>query len=240
MKSGLFNTIVAAIVGGVVGAVVVYACGAFSTSGLPEKIDKLKVGELNNTEKMMLWEDGKDNWNLLIQNGGLLASTRVIAQQVCGNAMLANCVLTTPDNPTNPLEQCEIFTEMGSSKTEGGLLTVRSPDGGNVLANQGVSTGSAYTVTYESSGAPVCLFRKNDDGKRLLGQFVPGKENGTIAIMFPQPPPQQDGQPAEMSQSAPAVPPMSPSPNPPLPGNPPQGAMLGVDQNAQYPPVNRQ
>ena len=244
MKSGSLNTIIAAAVGGVVGAVVAFACGAFlrpelPASVIPEKIDKLKVGELIVSEKMMLWEDGKADASLLIQNGGVLASTRVIAQQVCGNAMLANCVLTTPDNPINPLDKCEIFTELGSSKTEGGLLTVRSPDGGFVLGKpEGVQTGLAYTITYNTNGAPICLFRRNDNGQRLLGQFIglpPGQENGTIAISFPQPP-QQNGQPPEMSQNAPTAPPVPSNSNPPLPGNP----NPGVDQSAMYPPINRQ
>ena len=244
MKSGSLNTIIAAAVGGVVGAVVAFACGAFSAKGLPETIDKLKVGQLIVTEKMELREDGKDNFSLLIQNGGLLASTRVIATQFCGHTVTANAVLTTPDNPVNPLDQCEIFTEMASSKAEGGLLTVRSPDGGNVLGkSEGVQTGTAFTITYTNNSTPICLFRKNDNGQRFLGSFVGlpvGQENGTIFVMSPSVSPQQGGQPPEMSQNAPTAPPVPSNSNPPLPGNPPQGAMPGVDQSAMYPPINRQ
>ena len=237
MKSGTLNTIIAAVVGGVVGAVVAFACGAFSTTGLPETIDKLKVGELIVSEKMMLWQDGDEDASLLIQNGGVLAKTRLIATQICGNTVTANAVLTTPDNPLNPLNECEIFTELASSKAEGGMLTVRSPNGGNILGNpDGIQNGLAYTITYDNQGAPVCLFRKNDNGQRILGQFIglpPGQENGTIAIMFPQVPP-QGGQPPEMPQNASANPPAQgmtmPPDNTALPVNPNPGGQQGVEQ----------
>ena len=242
---GSFNTVIAAVIGGVVGAVVAFACGTFWA---PTSFNKLKVGELIVSEKMTLWEDGKEDASLLIQNGGILATTRVIATQVCGNAVLANCVLTTPDNPISPLDQCEIFTEMGSSKTEGGLLTVRSPDGGNVIANQGVNSGWAYTVTYDATANPVCLLQRNDNGQRVLGQFIaiPPGQNGTIAVMaMPVPAAQQGAQSPEMSQTVPPGAPMNPNPiqggpMPEPPANPTPGIVSpGVEQSAMN-PVSRQ
>lgn len=211
MRSGMMNTIFSAVVGGIVGAMVaVVVCGALKQD-VPESFEKLKVGELIVSDKMMLWEDGKEDADLLIQNGGLLAKTRVIATQLCGNAVLANCVLTTPDHPTSPLDQCEIFTEMASSRNEGGMLTVRSPDGGNILSNQsGVQSGWAYTITYDNQANPICFFRRNDSGLRALGRFdIPqppvNPENGA------NPNAQQGGadQQLEVSQNMPTGSPMN-------------------------------
>ena len=231
MKSGWFNTAFSALVGGVIGAVIVIACGPYFLPGLPETIEKLKVKELIVSEKMMLWEDGQEDCSLLIQNGGILGKTRIIATQFCANTVTANAILTTPDNPLKPLNECEIFTEMASSKNEGGMLTVRSPNGGNVLGNpNGVQTGLAYTISYDSQGTPVCFFRANDSGQRLLGQYIalaPG-QNGTIAIMT-QPAPPAD------NLSAPAAP-MNPAQGMPMQGNnmPNPG-----EQNAMITPIQR-
>ena len=248
MKSGSNNTIIAAVVGGVVGAVVAFACSSFLTPGIPESFDKLKVGELIVSEQMMYWKDGDNDAILWIKDGGILASTRVIATQICGNTVTANAVVTTPDNPITPLDQCEIFTEMGSSKAEGGLLTVRSPNGGHVLGNpDGIKTGLAYTITYDNTGAPVCFLRANDTGQRFLGQFMGlpvGQENGTIAIMLPPgSQPQAGGQAPEVSQNAPAGNPMPSAPmdNTAMPSNPNPGATNpGGESSAMYPPVTRQ
>ena len=247
MKSGWSNTVVSAMVGGVVGGVVAYMCMVFSPSSasqsaFPESVEKLKVGELIVSDKMLLWQDGEDDASLLMQNGGILAKTRIIAQQLCANAVLANCVLTTPDNPMGRLEECAIFTEMGSSPTEGGMLTVRSPNGGNVLANQGALTGMAYTVTYDNQGRPMCVLRNYDTGKRFIGQFMappPGLENATIAIYDPsaqqQPPPDS---PMEVSQQMAPGAPMNPSQGMQLPGgnplqgNPPNVPSPGYEQQA--------
>jgi len=251
MKSGWSNTVTSAVVGGIVGGVVAYICMAFSPSNppqsaFPESIEKLKVGELIVSDKMLLWKDGEEDATLLIQNGGILAKTRVIAQQLCGNAVLANCVLTTPDNPMGKLEECAIFTEMGSSPAEGGMLTVRSPNGGNILANQGVTTGLAYTISYTNQGAPVCVLRSNDTGKRFLGQFMappPGLENLTALLIDPAA--QQQQQPSEpsmeMSQQMAPGSPMNPSqgmqlpPGNPLQGNSPGVPTPGLDQQAMAP-----
>ena len=250
MKSGWMNTIMAAVVGGIVGGVVAYLCMAFSPSSIsqsafPESVEKLKVGELIVSDKMLLWKDGDEDASLLIQNGGMLAKTRIIAQQLCGNAVLANCVLTTPDDTRNQLENCHIFTEMGSSPTEGGMLTVRSPGGGNVLANpEGVTTGLAYTISYTNQGFPVCMLRSNDPmGKRFLGQFITppqGRESLTALLIDPSAQPQPTDQQMELSQNNPQGTPMNqtqgmPLPGIPMPDNPPNVPNTGIDQQAMAP-----
>jgi len=237
------------MVGGVVGAVVAFACVAYMQPKMPESFEKLKVKELIVSDKMMLVEDGKENFSLLIQNGGMLATTRVIAQQLCSNAVLANAVLTTPDNVLNPLDKCQIFTEMGSSKTEGGLLTVRSPDGANVISNpDGIKTGSKFTVTYTPNGRPMCLFSQNGTGEQLEGIFrllEPGM-NGSIAIAGSTSPGATPLQNTEMPHPPHLGTPVNQTPSGlagenPLMGNQtpvapsPIAPNPGIDQSAMYP-----
>lgn len=219
MKSGWMNTVTSAIVGGVVGAMVAFACGAFSTPDMLESLEKLKVGELIVSEKMMLWPDGKEDADLLIQNGGILAKTRIIGTQICGNAMLANVMLTTPDNPMNQLDQCTIFTEIGSSPTEGGLLTVRSPNGGNTLGNpNGVTSGIAFSVAYDVNGNPACFFRNNATQEIAMGNF------GDIMKALQRS--QQQGQPSGQPQT-------------PAENMPTQNVGQNVEQSAMLPQVTR-
>ena len=233
MKSGMMNTVFAAVVGGIVGAVVTMVVGGtFSRSEIPDSFEKLKVGELIVSQKMMLWEDGKEDADLLIQNGGMLAKTRVIATQISSNTVLANCVLTTPDHPTSRLDECEIFTEMGSSKTEGGMLTVRSHDGGNVLARQGgIPAGWAYTISYDNQANPICFFRRNDSGLRALGRFevpqVANPEDGATTNAQQGGAP---GQPLEVSQNLPTAPVVPQQTEMSL-----QGQNPGVEYNAMAP-----
>ena len=240
MKSGWMNTVMSAVVGGIVGGVVAFVCGAFSPSEIsqsafPESVEKLNVGELIVSNRMLFWKDGDDDASLLMQNGGILAKSRIIAQQLCGNAVLANCVLTTPDNPMNRLDDCTIYTEMGSSPVEGGMLTIRSPDGGNLLGGPGLTTGLAYTVRYTNQGIPICVLHSNDpQGKRFLGQFrtpPPGEENLTIFAYDPSAQLQQPPEPSkEASQQIPPGPPMNITP-----GNPPYIPSPGIDQQAMVP-----
>jgi len=236
MKSGMMNTVFTAVVGGIVGAVVTMVIGGtFFKSEIPESFEKLKVGELIVSQKMMLWEDGKDDADLLIQNGGILAKTRVIATQLSCNTVLANCVLTTPDHPASRLDECEIFTEMGSSKTEGGMLTVRSHDGGNILARQGgIPSGWAYTISYDNQSNPICFFRRNDNGLRALGRFevpqVANPEDDTVTNAQQSSTP---GQPLEVSQNMPTAPIMPPQQDMSLQGQNP--GMDHIEHNAMAP-----
>jgi hypothetical protein len=152
------------------------------TTSLPDTIDKLKVKELVVSERMFLWNDGKEDADLRIENGVIVARNRIFASEVCGNAIVGKCVLTTPDDLVKTrLENCTVFTEMASSPQEGGLLTIRSPNGGHLLSNpNGVNTGYAYTVAYNPQGEPRCFVRQNGTDKFALAQFVaPPRSNVT-------------------------------------------------------------
>ena len=237
MKSGMINTVLAAVVGGIVGAVVtIVVGGSFFQPEIPDSFDKLKVGELIVSDKMLYWEDGKDDADLLIQKGGILSKTRILAPQLSCNTIQANCVLTTPDHYTTRLEECEIFTEMGSSKAEGGMLTVRSHDGGNVLTRpSGIPTGWAYTISYDNQSNPICFFRRNDSGMRALGRFevpqAPNPEGGTATNAQQSGTP---GQPLEVSQNMPTAPAMPQQQDMSFQG--PQGQpALGVEHSAMAP-----
>jgi len=160
-------------------------------------IDKLKVKELVVSERMFLWNDGKEDADLRMENGVIVARNRIFASEVCGNALVGKCVLTTPDDlVTTRLENCTVFTEMASSPKEGGLLTIRSPKGGHLLSDaQGVKTGFAYTVAYAENDVPRFFVRQNDKNAIAIAQFA-------------APPQVQQQQPAaNAAGNAPSVPP---------------------------------
>jgi len=161
-------SLVSAVLGGIVGAALVLYLGG-NTHKNPDSFDKLKVKELVVSEKFLLWKDGKDDADLLIQDGGILARTKVIATQVCGNAILGNYVYTTPDDfIKKPLGQCAIYTEMASRADQGGIFTVRSAKGPNTLDPNGIKSGLAYTVAFDGNEVPLCVIRKNATMENML------------------------------------------------------------------------
>ncbi|MDR1494073.1 MAG: hypothetical protein LBT05_15330 [Planctomycetaceae bacterium] len=227
MKSGWFNTVVGAVVGGVVGAVVAFVClNTFhpTTASLPEVIDKLKVKELVVSERMFLWNDGKEDADLRIENGVIVARNRIFASEICGKALVGQCVLTTPDDLVKTrLENCTVYTEMASSSNEGGLLTIRSPNGGHLLSapNGVVNTGYAYTVAYNPQGEPNVFVRQNNTNSiAAITPFVPPQRRPDAPGTSPNgnassvPPTDASSANVPPLNSAPLVTPTTPSADP--------------------------
>ncbi|MDR1384094.1 MAG: hypothetical protein LBJ67_09650 [Planctomycetaceae bacterium] len=221
MRSGWFNTVVGAVIGGVVGAVVAFVClNTFhpaTIASLPEVIDKLKVKELTVSERMFLWNDGKEDADLRMENGVIVARNRIFASEICGNALVGKCVLTTPDDLVKTrLENCTVFTEMASSATEGGLLTIRSPNGGHLLSDaKGVNTGYAYTVAYSPQDAPRFFVRENNTQGIAIAQFLAPPANkdvqGGMAPLAPPVDANASSTPTNVAPSVPLNPPTDPS-----------------------------
>jgi|GEM_PF-5202476 len=147
MKEKIILVVLAAIVGGVVGAGAVLYFP--QKSQVVTSLDELNVKKLKISDTLFLWPEGKDDADLIMTQGGILARTRIIATQICGNLLVGNAVFTTPDNPQLQVDQCRIFTEMGSNPNTGGAFVVRSPNGAHVLS-QGVSpNGFSYNVGFD-------------------------------------------------------------------------------------------
>lgn len=151
MKEKIFITILAAVVGGVVGAGGVFYLQKNDQPQTVASFDELTVKKIKISDTLMLWPEGKDDADLIMTQGGILARTRLIATQICGNLIMGNAVFTTPDNPQNQVDQCRIYTEMGSNPNTGGAFVVRSPRGGHVLSQGVAPSGYSYNVGFDEN-----------------------------------------------------------------------------------------
>ncbi|MDR0390263.1 MAG: hypothetical protein LBH59_00010 [Planctomycetaceae bacterium] len=160
MNKLLTNTLVSALVGGVVGASVV-----FFASG--QKFDKLEVHDLTVTgeAKMKSGDDDKQP-EVVIKNGSIIVSnvvvaTRMVSTQMQGHVFVANRILTSPDDLIkNANTQWKFFTEIGSSHEQGGEIIVRSATGsisGNKLENI-PSNGWMFRAGYTNNQPDIVFF----------------------------------------------------------------------------------
>ncbi|MDR1959419.1 MAG: hypothetical protein LBQ54_10335 [Planctomycetaceae bacterium] len=228
MGEKIFLSIIAAVVGGVVGAAATMFLPQKSAGELAGNLDELTVKKLKVSDTLYLWPEGKDDPDLVMTNGGVLARTRIIATQLCGNILMGNAVFTTPDNPQTQVDQCRIYTEMGSNPKTGGALVVRSPSGPNVLSQGVAQSGHSYNVGYDEKDGLWGYAMDNVSKDRALMALVPIKPRQQDGQ---QQPPAEGGVPADPN----AVPPQHqenvmnvPSFNQNQPGNPqdPSAAMI--------------
>ncbi|MDR2705294.1 MAG: hypothetical protein LBC02_05915 [Planctomycetaceae bacterium] len=196
MSDKIVSSLFSALVGGIVGA-----CVVFFLSG-KTKFDSLEVGSLKITKQATLLNtEGKDD--VVIKDGSVLANNvilgkKFIAQQYQGHVFVGNRMFTSPDNlMEKPMDQWKFFTEIGSSDTIGGELIVRSPHGANVVG-QPVNTGTLFRIGFdEGSDSPRAFARSNENGGILHVGFLaprqqPGAEtppeNGAVAPAPATPP----------------------------------------------------
>ncbi|MDR2642697.1 MAG: hypothetical protein LBC74_07875 [Planctomycetaceae bacterium] len=161
MNKLLMNTVISALVGGIVGAAVV-----FFLSG--KKFDKLEVRDLTITgQATALSADKKPE--ILIKNGSILVNnviggTRVVGTQVQGHVFVANRMLTSPDDLVRNINtQWKFYTEIGSSREHGGEIIVRSASGaisGSRLENLPTS-GWMLRAGYIDADRPDISFHSN-------------------------------------------------------------------------------
>ena len=157
MKQGMTNTVISAVIGGIVGAGVVFFAGG---SKMDMKMESLEVAKLVITEHATLL-NGEGQPELVLQDGSVLANNvmvakKLVGQQLQGHAIVANRVFTTPDDlMTTPMQNWRFFAELGSSVEAGGELVVRSaagfasvdrPTAGGALLRTGFDTESRPQV----------------------------------------------------------------------------------------------
>ena len=194
MNQGMMmNTVVSAIVGGVIGAGVVFFGASKGTSGdlTDLAVKYLKVANLVITEQAALHnKDGKEE--VVLKEGSVLVENvilgkKIIARQVQGHAIVANRVFTTPDDLiATPMENWRFFAEIGSSIEAGGEIVVRSASGAAAV-NRGTNGGILSRWGYDPEGNPQILALQNadrsqvkfswelsDQQKRMLNAAAPG------------------------------------------------------------------
>ncbi|MDR0705371.1 MAG: hypothetical protein LBF88_10340 [Planctomycetaceae bacterium] len=169
MSDKIVSSLFSALIGGIVGA-----CVVFFLSG-KTKFDALEVGSLKITKQATLINaEGKDD--VMIKDGSVFANKVVvghkfIGQQYQGSFFIGNRIFTSPDDLVNtPIDQWKFFTEIGSSSKMGGEFIVRSPHGANVV-NQQINTGSFFRIGFdENNDAPLLTSKNNETG---TGAFIP-------------------------------------------------------------------
>jgi hypothetical protein len=168
MKQGMMmNTVISAIVGGVIGAAVVFFGAAKGTSGDVKELSvaDLKVGKLTITEQAsLLNKEGREE--VVLKEGSVLAENVVlgkkfIGKQFQGHAFVANRVFTTPDDLIQtPMENWRFFAELGSSIKDGGEVVIRSASG-PASVNKPISGGAVIRTGFDPEARPQILALQN-------------------------------------------------------------------------------
>ena len=166
MNQGMINTVIGAIVGGIVGAGVVFFAGTGSKVDLANlEVGNLKVATLTITEHAEL-HNAEGIPVLALRDGSLMAENVIFARklvgtQLQGHAIVANRVFTTPDNLfTTPMEQWRFFAEIGASAEAGGELVVRSA-GGPAVVNQPTRGGALLRAGFDTEHQPQIIGLQN-------------------------------------------------------------------------------
>lgn len=190
MSEKIVSAVISALVGGAVGAAVVFFVAGKS------KFETLEVGSLKITkDATLLNAEGKED--VVLKDGSVLANNvilgkKFIGTQYQGHVMVANRMFTSPDDlVATPMESWRFYTEMGASNETGGEVIVRSPSGANVVG-QPVNNGVFLRTGFDKSDNPQLFARVNQNGVTL-----------PVPFMRPQAPAGQ-GAPAEGTAGQPA------------------------------------
>ncbi|MDR3196278.1 MAG: hypothetical protein LBU34_00280 [Planctomycetaceae bacterium] len=162
MSEKIVSSLFSALIGGIVGA-----CVVFFMSG-KTKFDALEVGSLKITKQATLFNaEGKED--VIIKEGSVLANNvilgkKFIGTQYQGHVFVGNRIFTSPDDLTlTPMDKWKFFTEIGSSEELGGELIVRSPHGANVVG-QPVNDGILFRAGFAKDDAPQLFVKSNQNG----------------------------------------------------------------------------
>ena len=160
MNQGMMNTVISAIVGGIVGAgVVFFASGNKVNDNL--EMENLKVANLTITTQATLL-NAEGNPELFIRDGSILAEkvilgNKLVGQQLQAHAMVANRFFATPDNLVHtPMEQWRFYAEIGASTDAGGEIVVRDING-PASVGRPTTTGALLRHGFTPEGMPQML-----------------------------------------------------------------------------------
>ena len=165
MSQGMANTIVSAIVGGIVGAGVVFFAGNKVDLNNVE-FENLQVGKLTIKKEAVLLDKDGEMSEVAIRDGSVMAKNailgqKVIAQQVQGHAIVVNRLLATPDNlVTTPMEQWRFYAEIGASNQDGGEIIARSVNGASLIGKP-TTSGMLFRMGYDPEQRPQMLALQN-------------------------------------------------------------------------------
>jgi len=177
----VFSThLISSLIGGIVGAAVVLsATGQISTvlpldtlhaqdgvESLPAppsgKFKEIEVEKLVITgEASLLNKEGVPE--VVIRDGSVLASKKVIVRQIQSHAIVGNRLFLTPDDlVATPMEQWRFFAEIGTSVDAGGEVIVRSADG-SASVHGPTLKGAFLRTGFDTDGKPQIVGVQNGD-----------------------------------------------------------------------------
>lgn len=172
MSEKIISSVISALIGGAVGAAVVFFLGNSSKT----QFESLEVGNLKITQSAVLVSaEGKED--VVLKDGSVLANNvilgkKFIGTQYQGHVMVANRMFTSPDDlVATPMEKWRFFTEIGASNEMGGEVVVRSPNGANIVG-QPVNTGIFLRTGFDQNDNPQVFARLNENGVTLPVPFM--------------------------------------------------------------------
>jgi len=209
MNQGLMmNTVISAVVGGIIGAGVVFFAGGSKMDMKNLTLDELTVAKLTITDYAELLNAAGDA-ELYIRDGSILAEkvilgNKIVGQQLQGHAIVGNRIFATPDNlVTTPMESWRFYAEMGASLDAGGEFVARSVNGAAYVGRP-TNTGALLRYGFTPEGAPQSLAMHNTNRSVLsiTNDFSAGQlqgfnaSAGNAAGMVPPPSPSSFDGPA--------------------------------------------
>ena len=165
MNQGMMNTVVSAIVGGIIGAGVVFFAGGNKMDMSNLELETLQVANLTITEQAVL-VNAEGTPELFIKDGSVLAErvvlgNKLVGQQLQGHAIVGNRVFVTPDNlVATPMDQWRFFAEIGASTDAGGEIVVRSVNGPSSVGRP-TTHGALLRTGFTPEGVPQMLALHN-------------------------------------------------------------------------------
>lgn len=189
MKEKIVISVLSAVIGGVVGALVV-----FTTAGKTQ-FENLEVGNLTVTKQAKLLNDkGEDD--IILRDGSVLANNvilgkKFIGTQYQGHVFVGNRMFTSPDDlTTKPMNEWRFYTEIGGTEEFGGEMLVRSPSGASIVGKQS-QEGNLFRVGFDPGDNPQIFARSNKNGAVLTVPFarLPNDAPGTATDVATKPNP---------------------------------------------------
>jgi len=167
MNQGMTNTIVSAVIGGIIGAGVVFFAGGSKVDVKSLELEDLRVANLTITTQATLL-NAEGNPELFIRDGSVLAEkvllgNKVVGQQLQGHAIVGNRIFATPDNLVHtPMDQWNFYAEIGASKDAGGEIVVRSVTG-PASVGKPTNSGALLRAGFTPEGGAQILAIQNAD-----------------------------------------------------------------------------
>jgi hypothetical protein len=181
MNQGFVSTIISAIVGGVIGAGVVFFAGLHNNVDLAyieSKIEAASNIDLDNLEvrnlrvTSLIVADHAAFLNragvpeIILKDGSIVAENVILAKklvgrQMQGHAIVANRMFTTPDDLfATPMENWRFFAEIGASSEAGGEIVIRNANG-SAMVNQPTRGGALLRMGFDTEAMPQIFALQN-------------------------------------------------------------------------------